>query len=645
MILQELFLLIQNQIISNYRYICFKSLFMKTVHPFVVALLLLPTFLLAQDKSKTVSSKIEKVIVFTEGAQVLRTAETSFSSGKTELIFSGISPKVDKESIQVKGKGAFTIQTVIHQNNHLVLQNNREEIEKLQSSKFQLSKKRVYESNVLTILRNEETILAKNQIIGGTNTGLKTADLKEAVDFQRQRLIDLLKQKSDVETRVTSIDSTIVKLDKQLQALNQSNETATSEVVVTVSSKTEISNASFELTYYVIDAGWYSNYDLRVEDIKSPIDLLFKANIFQTSGEDWNEVKLTISNGNPSESGVAPTMQPWYLNLNQRLRASNPVQAFGQLSGNTITGIVSENGIPLPGANVVVKGTTIGTTTDFDGKYAIKVPNASSQLEFSYVGMNSTVVNATSKTINVELEPGVSLEEVVIASAYSRKSMKSFVVLEEDTIALQTAVNYQPTTITYEINEPYTVLSDGKKYTAEIKRFELPAQYNYFAVPKLDESVYLTAKITDWQELNLFDGELNLFFEGAYLGKSLLDLQSATDTLDISLGKDKGIVISRKKLKEFSSKQFLSSYKKESRAYEITVKNNKPYPVEITVLDQLPISNNKEITVEDESYAEATLEKDAKMVKWNFTLPTKTEKKVKLKYQVKYPKNAFLQLE
>ena len=330
---------------------------------------------------------------------MLRKAQTSLSSGKTELIFGGISPKVDKESIQVKGKGAFTIQSVMHQNNYLVLQKNREEIEKLQSTKFQLSKKRVCESNVLTILKNEETILAKNQVIGGTNAGLKTIDLREAVDFQRERLFDLLKQKSEVESRMTSLDSTIVKLEKQLQSLNQSNETTTSEVVVTRSSKTEISNASFELTYYVMDAGWFSNYDLRVEDIKSPIDLLFKANIFQTSGEDWNEVKLTISNGNPSENGVAPTIQPWYLNLNQRPRLSESVQAFGQLIGNTITGIVSEGGIPLPGATVVVKGTTIGTSTDFDGRYSIKVPNANSQLEFSFLGMNSKVVNATFKTI------------------------------------------------------------------------------------------------------------------------------------------------------------------------------------------------------------------------------------------------------
>lgn len=617
---------------------------MKVYLTFFLVLLVSNVSLFGQTKSKTISSKIEKVIVFTEGAQVVRTAKATFSGGKTELVFSGVSPKIDKESLQVKGKGAFTIQSVVHQNNHLTIQKNREEIEKLQSAKLQLNKKRTFENNVLTILKNEESILAKNQVIGGTNSGLKMTDLREAVDFQRQRLIDLLKQKSDVEAKMSSIDSTITKLDKQLKSLNESNETATSDIVVTVSSRGEIANASFEITYYVMQAGWYSYYDLRVEDIKNPIELLFKANIFQSSGEDWNDVSLTISNGNPTESGVAPTLQPWYLNLNQRIKPSGSVQAYGQLIGNTITGVVSEGGIPLPGANVIVKGTSIGTSTDFDGKYSIKVPNQNSVLEFSFVGMKSQLVNANSKVINVSLDSDTRLEEVVVVSGYN-SSKKKQVQYEEESIALQTAVNYQPTTITYEINEPYTILSDNKKYTAEIKRFELPAQYQYYAVPKLDESVYLTAKVTNWQELNLFDGELNLFFEGAYLGKSLLDLQSASDTLDISLGKDKGIVILRKKLKEFSSKQFLSNYKKESRAYDIIVKNNKPYAVNITVLDQLPISNNKEIIIEEQFYNEGEIDKNTNIVKWNLTIPSKTERKVQLKYQVKYPKNEFLQLE
>lgn len=611
----------------------------------LTCLFLITSSLFSQNKTKKVTSKIEKVIVFSEGAQVTRKAKVSFESGKTELVFQGISPKIDKQSLQVKGIGSFTILSVIHQNNFLNTQQHREEISSLEADKRNWELKKTTETNVLSILQNEENILAKNQVVGGTNSGLKTIDLKEAVDFHRQRLIDLVKQKTEVSQKIRAIDSTLVKLDKQLKALNSSDESATSDIIVTVSAKTAITNATFEINYYVFDAGWYSNYDLRVENVTDPIDLLFKANIFQSSGEDWKDVKMVISSGNPTESGLAPTINPWYLNLNQRRASQSSVQAYGQLIRNTVSGTVSDTYGPIPGVSVIVKGTTIGTTTDFEGNYTIKVPSINSQLVFSYVG-SQKIVNARNKVINVVLEP-VAMEEVVVVAGYSSKKSKRN--REEDdndsSIPMETSVAYQPTTISYEIQMPYTVLSDGKVYTAEIKTFNLPAQYQYLSIPKIDASAYLTAKITDWQDLNLFDGELNLFFEGAYLGKSLLDLQNAADTLEISLGKDKGISIARKQMKEYKSKQFLSNYKTESRAFEISVKNNKPYPVEIIILDQLPISATKEITVEDEEYKEGTLAEETKIVTWKLNLPSKTEKKLNMKYKVKSPKNSSLILD
>jgi len=608
-------------------------------------LFLMTTSLFSQSKTKKVTSKIEKIIVFSEGAQVTRSTKVSFEAGKTELIFQGISPKIDKQSLQVKGKGNFTILSVIHQNNFLNTQQHREEITSLEADKRNWELKKTTEINVLSILQNEENILAKNQVVGGTNSGLKTIDLKEAVDFHRQRLIDLVKQKTEVAQKITAIDSALVKLDKQLKALNSSDESATSDVVVTVSANSSIVNAAFEINYYVFNAGWYSNYDLRVENVNNPIDLLFKANIFQSSGEDWKDVNMSISSGNPTESGVAPTMNPWYLNLNQRRNSQTTVQSYGQLIGNTVSGTVSDALGPLAGANVIVKGTSIGTTTDYNGNYSIKVPTANSELVFSYVGMEDKIVYANNKVINVFLNQGVNLEEVVVVGYGIKRRSKKNTDYRDSSIPMETSVAYQPTTISYEIQMPYTVLSDGKVYTAEIKTFNLPAQYQYLSIPKIDASAYLTAKITDWQDLNLFDGELNLFFEGAYLGKSLLDLQNATDTLEISLGKDKGISIARKQLKEYKSKQFLSNYKTESRAFEISVKNNKPYPIEIIVLDQFPISATKEITIQDEEYKEGTLVEETKIVTWKLNLSSKTEKKFNIKYKVKSPKNSSLLLD
>lgn len=500
----------------------------------------------------------------------------------------------------------------------------------------------------MKILNNEETILSKNQEIGGNNNGLKTVDLKDAVNFHRERLISLVKERNIAEDKIVKIDSVINTLDLQLKALNNSLDNATSEIIVTISSSKFINNAEFNIDYYVSKAGWFANYDLRVKDTKSPADLQFRANVFQQTGENWKDVKMSISNGNPTENSIAPELSPWYLKYGYQALATNNyysqnanVKIYGPLIGNKITGVVSDELGPIAGANVVVKGTTIGTTTDFDGQYSLSVPK-NAILEFSYVGYGNQEVNVNSNRIDVSMV-ATQLEEVVVTALGIKKNKRN--KDEGDSIELETEINYQPTTVTYDIKNPFTVMSDGKIYTAEIINYEIPATYEYLSVPKIDPSAYLTAKITDWQELNLSSGEMNLYFEDAYLGKSLLDLNNATDTLSVSLGKDKGIYVERKKLKEFTSKKFLSNAKREARAFETIVKNNKPYEIEIKILDQLPISTNKEIVIENEEYNGGKLEEKTKIITWDLKLDSKESKNLQTKYIVKYPKGKYIHLE
>lgn len=83
----------------------------------------------------------------------------------------------------------------------------------------------------------------------------------------------------------------------------------------------------------------------------------------------------------------------------------------------TISGIVSDGNGPIPGANVVVKGTNNGVVSDLDGKYKIKAKTGD-VLIFSYMGMKDNIIAVgTSTTINVKLEEvGKELEEVVVVA-------------------------------------------------------------------------------------------------------------------------------------------------------------------------------------------------------------------------------------
>lgn len=136
-----------------------------------------------------------------------------------------------------------------------------------------------------------------------------------------------------------------------------------------------------------------------------------------------------------------------------------------------------------------------------------------------------------------------------------------------------------------------------------------------------------------------------LYYEGTFLGKTYLDLSAADDTLSLSLGKDNGIKVTRKLLKEFSSKKFIGSNRTETKEYEITVMNTKRLPVNIVVQDQFPVSTVKEIEVKDQSAPEAQVNGETGFVTWSLLLQPGQERKLKMSFAVKYPKERKVVLE
>jgi uncharacterized protein (TIGR02231 family) len=156
--------------------------------------------------------------------------------------------------------------------------------------------------------------------------------------------------------------------------------------------------------------------------------------------------------------------------------------------------------------------------------------------------------------------------------------------------------------------------------------------------------VFLLAQIADWEKLNLLPGEANIIFEGTYIGKSFVDPSSTQDTLNLTMGRDKRVVVKREKLMDFSSVKFLGSNKKQIFTYEITVKNNKKEAINILLKDQYPLSQNKEIEVELLQSDGAAVNTETGVVNWKLQLAPNESKKVRISYSVKYPKDKVLNL-
>ena len=614
----------------------------------------------SQKENKLISSRIEKVTVFLQGAQVERTAKQALPAGKYNILFSEISPRIDKQSIQLKAEGKLTVLSVTHQLNHLKEHQVQNDIRIIETQKEQLLEKIALEKNMKNVYSQEEQIILKNQTIKGDNATLKAAELKEAADFQRLRLTEVYQKLLENERSLKKMEQELQKINTQLQALHQKKDLSTSELTVSVDVK-ENTTGVFRLSYLVLQSSWFPTYDVRVQDISQPLNLQMKANLQQQSGEDWTDVKLFLSTGNPNENGSRPVLLPWYLRYYMPVAARPDFSGalMGRVPGLQIQGsqlvngsVKDENGMPISGATVIQKGSSNGTLTDAGGNFSLATQSATGSLIISMVGYESKEITSATG-YNITLKPSASHLEEVVVTAYGKSDEDGSNFYEEkrrykqrkDQTAINTTTSYQATATIFEIEDPYSVPDDGKTYTVEISSYELDAVYEYYAAPKLDPSAYLTAKIPDWQQLNLLPGEANLFFEGTFLGSSHLDLANAGDTLNLSLGKDKGVVVKRTLLKEFSSRKFLGSNKTDSRQYETVVRNNKQHPIRIIVEDQFPVSTNKDIEVDKLSYEAGKLEEDTRKVSWQLLLEAKKESKLHMGYVVKYPKDRLLQLD
>jgi uncharacterized protein (TIGR02231 family) len=334
-----------------------------------------------------------------------------------------------------------------------------------------------------------------------------------------------------------------------------------------------------ELSYYTNNAGWTAIYDVRVNSKTNKVKLVYKASLTQTTGIDWKKTRLTLSTGTPNFGVTAPVLTPWYLQLYVPGLYSDLQRRAVQ--GNAARNIIQSYGDDDKLAEVVV--------TDAAGQYKVK----------------------TTKDMSVD----------------------------PSTLDQYTTLNSGQLNINYEIDLPYDIASDGQLNSINIKEQQIDCILKNYAVPRLDKEAYLLAEIADWQNLDLLPGDANIIMDDTYLGKSAIDPNTTADTLNLSLGRDKRVVVKRSLVKEQSSLKTSGKDTKQVFTYEILVKNNKVSDVNLLLKDQFPLSTIKEVEVKVEDDGAAMVNTETGVLTWKMDLKPGESKKVRFSYSVKYPKD------
>lgn len=609
------------------------------------------------QKKQIVNSTIRQVTIYRNGAEVTRDITVSLDEGTHELIFKGLARSLDKESIRLSGLADLTVLSVLPKMNYNQEGEKSRAMKQAEAKSEAFKEKLAFERGMEQIYKQEEEMLIKNQQLGGDKVAVKTLELKEAIEFQRKRLIEVLQKKLETSNNIKKWEDSIKVVGKELSPLLTDSQKATMEIIVTVSSK-KAAQVKLELSYYVADAGWYPSYDAKLTDLSAPLSLQFKAGMFQYSGEDWKKVKLILSSANPKDKSLVPELKTWYWGLPNDYSqyesvSTDNLPVAGGIS--EVTGFVKdEENKPAPGVSVLIKGTNIMATTDENGFYQVSVPAnlpaAQRLLVFAFIGYISQSKVITEPRIDVNLQPDIKALEEVVVTGYGgnvSKKLSSRVagadVGKSASIRLNTNEKEAPTSVTYEIPLAYTLLSDGKTYTADLKTEQIPdSYYEYLTVPKVRQEVFLNAYLPSWANLNLLPGDVNLYLENSYVGKTRLDPAYAPDTLGLSFGVDKSVSVRREQVKSYTKKQFLGTNVTENRTYRIALRNTKKTPVRIVVKDQYPLPRSKDVEVFDKSAPDAKLDDNTGQLIWTLSLPAGESKELNLKYAVKYPKSGYV---
>lgn len=595
----------------------------------------------AQPAQISAESEIEKVTVFLNGGQVFRTVSVQVPAGRSTVVLTGLDPDLSTESIQLSTTADATVLSIGTRTNYLSEGINTEEVQRLRQIKAAKRDSLEIQALSISVYTQEEALLQENRSVSTPQTGVEPAQLEATANFFRDRLSEILRNKFTHEKISARLKSEIAAIDSQIgQLTNRGAKKRTAEIVLLLETDTQAIR-TINFNYVTPNAYWEALYDLRVEDVDSPITLKYKANVEQTTGENWENVMMTLSTADPSQGNAKPRLSAWRIGypgvgrLQPTAMLNRPAGVvYGMAAQNPrrITGrVLTDNGEPLPGANVICVGTSIGATTDINGHFELDIRSNCKAVRASFVGYATLEGGVFSNRMDFYLDDStMSMDEVVV-------ELNSDAVQQRARPPVELVSN--TTSIEFQIPVPYSVPSSSSPTLVEVIEYNIDASYQYYVAPAVQQRAYLATEFSDWESLNLRSGIANIFFKQTFVGPTLLDAESVEDTLSISLGADPGISVKREQLKAFTSKRALGNKRTDSFGYEVQIRNNKAVPVTLLIEEQIPLSTDNSIEVNLQESSGAEYDRDTGRLKWLQTLEPGATSTLQFSYDVRYPKN------
>ena len=524
-----------------------------------------------------VKTAVTHVTVYPDQARVVCQGECEVETGLHRLVMGELPLVLQPDSVRVTGQGSARVrilsvdvapQHFVQPPNERVaelqaqIETLQEEASAIVDKQASLAAQQIY----LNGLRGQTAEFAKG-LSRGRTTIEEQAQLLQFLQEQDEAVQtavrDLNKQKSD-------LDKELNKLRRELKQMQVARPPQRFQAQVEV----EVLQAGTfrpEVSYVVNSAGWQPLYDVRLverEDGRS-LDITYIAQVTQNTGQDWQDVSLTVSTARPALNQRLPELNPWYVDVYKPLPPPQP------------------------------------------------------QMMRSVAKVQA----APAAAIFAGAEPAMAMmmdeaAEVVVAEVQAQSG---------------------GTAVSFSVSGQTNIPSDGSPHKTTLNQFQFDPKLDYLTIPKHTDAVYRRATVINSSASPLLDGPMNLFADDEFIGKNHLEYTPTNGEIELMLGVEEGITVTRELTKRDVDKRLLRDNRQVRFGYKIEIKNLLAKTAKVEVHDQIPIARHEQIKVKlERAKPEPTEQSDLQLLEWHLTLAAGGSQTIEYEFMVEHPRSLQL---
>ena len=299
----------------------------------------------------TPSSQLTAATVYLDRAVLTRTARVDLPAGQSELVFERLPAGLVDQSLQVTGRGTATATILdVSARTTFVAATPSMRVKALEDELIGLQQQDRAFADRLAHLSQQRALLAKIESAmttpptGDAATPRPTfEDWQKLLTFQAETLTRLTSEQQTVDRQRADLEAKIAAVEAQLNALRGQQPEGRAFKTVTVRvAATTAGSLDVTLGYAVPGASWTPAYDARLRGETRVVELTYYGVVRNGTGEDWNNLALTLSTARPSMGGGAPELPAWIVDVNRpmpmplamemRRKEMSERQAFNQMA-------------------------------------------------------------------------------------------------------------------------------------------------------------------------------------------------------------------------------------------------------------------------------------------------------------------------